>query len=323
MATCVAMHVSSFNPYIDGTGTVSSSPAGIDCQVKGGGGTGSCDAYFRSAISPTVTVTLTVTPTTGSLFTFEALTPVGSLAGCSIPAAASCSGTVALSGFSVRADESFDFRLQRFTVAVTKSGQGSGVVTSSPAGISCGAICSASPVVYGTQETLTAVPDAGSLFTGWTGTCAGQGPTCTLTIAADASSNAVFGVAGATTTTSPSSTASTTTATTTVTTSGSGSRKSLAARIVYAAVLGHGARRTLYVKIRVSELAAARIRLLRGRRQVLLLKSYAVKPTANELTATVPADLTSGTYQLTITLTDTAGHTKVYDATVLMPGGPS
>ena len=38
---------------------------------------------------------------------------------------------------------------------------------------------------------LTATPDAGSVFTGWTGDCTGTG-TCTLTMSADHTVTATF-----------------------------------------------------------------------------------------------------------------------------------
>src|SRR6185312_15681856 len=54
----------------------------------------------------------------------------------------------------------------QFTLSITKSG--SGTVTSSPAGINCGATCSAS-FASGTSVTLSAVADAGFTFAGWSG----------------------------------------------------------------------------------------------------------------------------------------------------------
>jgi hypothetical protein len=54
------------------------------------------------------------------------------------------------------------------TLTITKAGTGSGTVTSSPAGINCGATCNAT-YSSGTQVALTAAPNAGSTFAGWSG----------------------------------------------------------------------------------------------------------------------------------------------------------
>ena len=62
----------------------------------------------------------------------------------------------------------------QFTLTVNRSGSGSGTVTSNPAGIDCGATCSA-PFNSGTTVSLTATPASGSTFTGWSGDCSGTG----------------------------------------------------------------------------------------------------------------------------------------------------
>ena len=69
---------------------------------------------------------------------------------------------------------------QTYTLSVNKAGTGTGMVTSSPAGISCGSDCTE---VYtaGTLVTLTAVPDNSSSFGGWSGACTGTG-TCSVTM---------------------------------------------------------------------------------------------------------------------------------------------
>lgn len=73
-------------------------------------------------------------------------------------------------------------------LAVSRSGDGSGSVTSAPAGIDCGSTCS---TVMAGAVTLTATPAAGSRFLGWTGACGGTA-TCELTGDAAANVNAVF-----------------------------------------------------------------------------------------------------------------------------------
>ncbi len=75
-------------------------------------------------------------------------------------------------------------------VTVTRAGAGDGTVTSNPAGITCGSVCTfnfpgASVVV------LTATPTATSAFAGWSGDCSGTGD-CTLTMTAARSVTATF-----------------------------------------------------------------------------------------------------------------------------------
>ena len=85
-----------------------------------------------------------------------------------------------------------------YLVTVSKSGMGSGTVTSAPAGIDCGSTCSASFAAG--NVTLTAAPGAGSTFASWTGACAGQGAACSLALNAAASTTAVFDLVPADTT---------------------------------------------------------------------------------------------------------------------------
>ncbi|MBT0666061.1 PKD domain-containing protein [Geobacter pelophilus] len=69
----------------------------------------------------------------------------------------------------------------QFSLAVVKSGTGSGNVTSSPSGINCGSVCTAA-FDQNRSITLTATAEYGSLFTGWSnGSCSGTG-NCTIAI---------------------------------------------------------------------------------------------------------------------------------------------
>jgi hypothetical protein len=65
-----------------------------------------------------------------------------------------------------------------YTLTVTKRGTGQGTVTASGM-ISCGALCTAQNSA-GTSVTLTAVPAAGSSFSGWSDSCTSTALTCTF-----------------------------------------------------------------------------------------------------------------------------------------------
>ncbi len=83
--------------------------------------------------------------------------------------------------------------VSRPALSVIREGAGSGTVTSSPPGIDCGPTCSAS-YDRSTAVTLTATPATGSTFDGWTGGgCAGT-TACTLTLTANTTVFARFGV---------------------------------------------------------------------------------------------------------------------------------
>ena len=149
-----------------GTGSVVSSPPGIDC-----GNTCSQPFTFGSM------VTLTATPDANSVFS-------GWSGG-------GCSGT---GPCSVLIDQAVSvtatFELPR-TLTVFQEGEGAGTITSSPAGVTCGAVCSAE-FPDSTEVTLTASAQSGSVFSGWSGGgCSGSG-TCTLTMDRDISVTATF-----------------------------------------------------------------------------------------------------------------------------------
>lgn len=76
-------------------------------------------------------------------------------------------------------------------LTLTKSGSGVGMVTSSPAGLDCGATCAAS-FTSGTSVTLTATPTSGSTFAGFSGGCTSAITTCIFTITANTTVTATF-----------------------------------------------------------------------------------------------------------------------------------
>jgi uncharacterized repeat protein (TIGR02543 family) len=155
---------------------VTSSPGGISCNAGCSSDTGT--------FTIGTPVTLTATPASGSTFV-----------GWSVPGCGGTSCTVTMTGDQT-VTATFNAATVMRTLTVTKTGSGSGTVTSSPAGISCGAVCTFS-FTNGTVVTLTATPAAGSTFDGWGGggggnnTCDDE-PTCTLTMDRSRSISADF-----------------------------------------------------------------------------------------------------------------------------------
>jgi hypothetical protein len=76
------------------------------------------------------------------------------------------------------------------TLTVLKAGDGSGTVSSTPAGIDCGSDCT-EDFTAGTVVTLTANVDAASTFSGWSGACSGTGD-CVVTMDGAKSVTATF-----------------------------------------------------------------------------------------------------------------------------------
>jgi uncharacterized repeat protein (TIGR01451 family) len=77
------------------------------------------------------------------------------------------------------------------TLNVFKAGAGVGTVTSTPAGMNCGPVCTAQ-FSNGTSVTLTEAPSSSSKFAGWSGDCSGTATTCVLSMTADHSVTATF-----------------------------------------------------------------------------------------------------------------------------------
>jgi hypothetical protein len=149
----------------NGTGTVTSEPAGISCGSN-------CSHAYPSGS----TVILTATHATGSLF-------VGWSGACS------GTSTCVLSMNSPRSAVA-TFALTTQALTVVKTGRGSGKVTSQPAGISCGSTCSHG-YAYGSVVTLTAKTGKKSSFGGWSGACSGKAA-CTVSMTAVRTLRAFF-----------------------------------------------------------------------------------------------------------------------------------
>lgn len=150
-----------------GTGTVTSSPPGINCP-------GTCSANY--AVNSQVT--LTATPVSTSSF--------GGWGGA-------CSGTSLTCNVQMNANQSVTatFNPTPPQLTVDLEGTGAGTVTSNPAGINCPTTCSAN-FAAGTQVTLTEIPTAGSNFLGWSNACSGFNNNCVVTMSANEEVDATF-----------------------------------------------------------------------------------------------------------------------------------
>jgi uncharacterized repeat protein (TIGR02543 family) len=164
----------------NGTGAISTSPAGVACSYSGTT-SGTCSASF---VSGTV---VTLTATTAGGHTFAGWS--GDCAGTS-----TCQLTMD-QGHNVTAI--FTAPPPTHLLTVTGGGTGSGGITSNPSGINCtvsggtaSGTCNA-PYTSGTLVTLTAAPVSGHTFAGWSGTCTGTG-SCQVTMSQARTVTATF-----------------------------------------------------------------------------------------------------------------------------------
>lgn len=161
-----------------GTGTVTSTPAGINCGID-------CTESFASG----TVATLTATPGTG--YTFSGWS-------------GDCSGTSTCTvTMSAARNVIANFTATPVGVlSIAKIGTGSGTVTRTGGALNCGSTCTES-LTPGSSVTLNAIPAAGSTFTGWSGgTCTGTG-SCSFTLNSNTTVNAQFNMNSGGTTTTP------------------------------------------------------------------------------------------------------------------------
>lgn len=151
-----------------GSGTVTSNPVGISCGST-------CSFGYSTGTS----VTLTASATSGSTF--------AGWSGGGCTGTGTCTVTM---NAATTVTATFNSSGTNYSLSLSKSGAGSGTVVSSPAGISCGATCSAS-FASGTVVNLSTAATTGSTFTGWSGACTGTG-SCSVTMNASKTVGAAF-----------------------------------------------------------------------------------------------------------------------------------
>lgn len=153
----------------------------ITATVPGGNGTISCDP---ATVNHGDSSTCTLTPSTGyhlQSLTDNTMDVTGLVSGDIYTASNVTEGHIIEASFAINT----------YTLTVGKDGTGTGTVTSSPVGIDCGIDCSEA-YPHGTNVTLTAAPDSGFAFTGWSGSgCSGTGQ-CVVAMNAGTAVTATF-----------------------------------------------------------------------------------------------------------------------------------
>jgi hypothetical protein len=172
----LVQHALSVSTAGTGSGTVSRNP-NITCGAP-------CSATYAAG----TVVTATATAAIGSTFVGWSGACSGTSLQCTVDMTQARSVTATFNTPSPPPTQ--------HALTVSRTGTGSGTVTSSPAGINCGSDCSQS-YNSGTAVTLTASPAAGSTFAGWSGACSGTGP-CNVTMSQARSATASFGVQAST-----------------------------------------------------------------------------------------------------------------------------
>jgi hypothetical protein len=158
-----------------GSGTVTSSPAGIECGATCAASFDQDSTVILSGVSGLHSETV-------------------QWSGCDSMSGEECEVKMSAAR-SVTATFNLEPAYVLYTLSVTKGGTGSGIVTSTPAGIECGSSCS-TEVLSKTKVTLTAIPAEGSVFDHWSGgSCSGSGP-CERTINSTRTVHAVFTAIG-------------------------------------------------------------------------------------------------------------------------------
>jgi hypothetical protein len=187
------LDVNALTVGVAGNGSVSSSDKVFSCPTK-------CYGVY----TPGSSVTLTAKASAGSVFSIWGGACAGNATTCTVPMNAESSvlatfvaaaggggggGGGAGGAGGGGAGGGGGGAATGFVLSVSLAN--AGTVTSTPAGINCGANCSATYAV-GSTVTLSATPPPGLAFSSWGGSCSGTTPTCTVTMTKALSVKASF-----------------------------------------------------------------------------------------------------------------------------------
>ncbi len=174
----------SFGVKLGGSGTVTSKPAGIHCKGSTDGTSTSCSAPFDTGTK------VVLTASDGAHWAPRWCTEAK-------PESHTCTVTVGRPtwvgvGFADALPPDLDEDGPDVFIRFRVGSVGSGAGTVKGADVDCGSHCSAD-YRFGRSVTLTATPAAGSHFGGWQGGgCAASGSTCTLAVGATTRQYASF-----------------------------------------------------------------------------------------------------------------------------------
>jgi hypothetical protein len=247
----------------DGDGTVRSTPDGI-----------ACGATCAAAFPRNSRVELRATPDGVSEFAGWK----GACTGTGVCTISRLQGTTAVVA---------RFDRLRDKLRVVKTGGGRGIITSSPAAITCGNDCSAR-LLRGTSVVLEAKPAAGSRFAGWSGPCQGTGE-CRLVMQGTVNVEARFARICA---------------------AGSAA--------VTSTKVAKGPRRVL-VTIDLDGNASVRLRLFRAGRKVKEKTVTGLAKGLRTVRLDIPRTASAGKYRLQLRVADLCGGTRTFERTISVP----
>jgi List-Bact-rpt repeat protein len=260
---------------IAGAGTVTVAPGGLSCTAPSDDPFQECFWPYPSGTTVDLTAT---TPGARWVVGCQAVSPDGRTCTTSVDRDPWWVG-VAFGGATLDPSQ-FPPKIRvRFKVVVNGEGDVHGDR------VDCGSRCS-NTYDYGDTEHLRADAAAGSRFDHWIGGC-GKNPTCKVPVGRITTVRAVFASKDG----------------------GSGKPK-LSARRMRLGAFGRRGKRRVVLVVAVNEQATARLRLLRGRRQVAA-RTYGLHPGRNRLVLRIPRATRGGRYRVVLKVSSASGTQTV------------